>query len=422
MSEPASPMVEAAELSYRDALDFLFPRTTAIKFGLERTERLLAALGNPHHVVPVVHVGGTNGKGSVTALVVAALAEAGWRVGTYTSPHLVDFRERITVGGVPISEAAVAMWTARLRPLIEAEGATFFEAATAIAFADLAARGAEIAVIEVGLGGRLDSTNVVRPLASGVTKIAMDHQKYLGDTLERIAAEKAWIAKPGAPFVIGEEDPAVIAVLASEAARAVQSIDAGVHPDLRVVPAGVAWDGPLGLAGPHQRRNAAVAAALLAALPVPYRPSSEATAAGFAAAFVPGRLDRRGKWLFDVAHNPDGVRALVRALQDQAPAGPVHALVSILGDKEWPAMLVELDRVVDQGVLTVAPSADTRKWDLEWLRHWLERSDRPLARARWRLIEDFPAALAEVQDGAGTVLVTGSFHTVGDVMAALGFA
>lgn len=314
------------------------------------------------------------------------------------------------------------MWTARLRPLIEAEGATFFEAATAIAFADLAARGAEIAVIEVGLGGRLDSTNVVRPLASGVTKIAMDHQKYLGDTLERIAAEKAWIAKPGAPFVIGEEDPAVIAVLASEAARAVQSIDAGVHPDLRVVPAGVAWDGPLGLAGPHQRRNAAVAAALLAALPVPYRPSSEATAAGFAAAFVPGRLDRRGKWLFDVAHNPDGVRALVRALQDQAPAGPVHALVSILGDKEWPAMLVELDRVVDQGVLTVAPSADTRKWDLEWLRQWLERSDRPLARARWRLIEDFPAALAEVQDGAGTVLVTGSFHTVGDVMAALGFA
>lgn len=422
MSEPASPMVEAAELSYRDALDFLFPRTTAIKFGLERTERLLAALGNPHHVVPVVHVGGTNGKGSVTALVVAALAEAGWRVGTYTSPHLVDFRERITVGGVPISEAAVAMWTARLRPLIEAEGATFFEAATAIAFADLAARGAEIAVIEVGLGGRLDSTNVVRPLASGVTKIAMDHQKYLGDTLERIAAEKAWIAKPGAPFVIGEEDPAVIAVLASEAARAVQSIDAGVHPDLRVVPAGVAWDGPLGLAGPHQRRNAAVAAALLAALPVPYRPSSEATAAGFAAAFVPGRLDRRGKWLFDVAHNPDGVRALVRALQDQAPAGPVHALVSILGDKEWPAMLVELDRVVDQGVLTVAPSADTRKWDVEWLRQWLERSDRPLARARWRLIEDFPAALAEVQDGAGTVLVTGSFHTVGDVMAALGFA
>ncbi len=422
MSDSASPLVEAVELSYRDALEFLFPRTTAIKFGLERTERLLEALGNPHQVMPVVHVGGTNGKGSVTTLVVAALAAAGWRVGTYTSPHLVDFRERITVDGVPISEAAVAMWTNRLRALIETEGATFFEATTAIAFADLAARGAEIAVIEVGLGGRLDSTNVVRPLVSGVTKIAMDHQKYLGDTLDRIAAEKAWIAKPGAPLVIGEEDPAVIAVLESEAARAVQSLDPAAWPDLRLVPAGAVWEGPLGLAGPHQRRNAAVAAAMLAALPEPYRPTAQATAEGFASAFVPGRLDRRGKWLFDVAHNPDGVRALVRALEDQGPPKPIHALVSILGDKEWPAMLVELDRVIDQGVLTVAPSADTRKWDLDWLRAWLERSDRPSPHARWRLIEDFPAALAEVQQGAGTVLVTGSFHTVGDVMAALGFA
>ncbi|MHB1327642.1 MAG: bifunctional folylpolyglutamate synthase/dihydrofolate synthase [Gemmatimonadales bacterium] len=422
MSEPASPLVGVAQQSYRDAIDFLFPRTTAIKFGLERTERLLEALGNPHHVVPVVHVGGTNGKGSVTALIASALAAAGWRVGTYTSPHLVDFRERITVAGVPISEAAVAMWTNRLRPLIEAEGATFFEVSTAIAFADLAARGAEIAVIEVGLGGRLDSTNVVRPLVSGVTKIAMDHQKYLGDTLERIAAEKAWIAKPGAPFVIGDEDPAVVAVLESEAARAVQSLDASARAEIRLVPPRELWNGPLGLAGPHQRRNAAVAAAMLEALPATYRPGPEATARGFASAFVPGRLDRRGKWLFDVAHNPDGVRALVRALEDLEPPRPVHALVSILGDKEWPAMLVELDRVIDQGILTVAPSADTRRWDLDWLRNWLERADRPAQQARWRLIEDFPAALAEVQRGAGTVLVTGSFHTVGDVMEALGFA
>ncbi len=422
MSEPASPGVGAAQQSYREAIEFLFPRTTAIKFGLERTELLLEALGNPHHVMRVVHVGGTNGKGSVTALMASALAAAGWRVGTYTSPHLVDFRERITVDGVPISEAAVAMWTNRLRPLIEAEGATFFEVSTAIAFADLAARGAEIAVIEVGLGGRLDSTNVVQPLVSGITKIAMDHQKYLGDTLERIATEKAWIAKPGAPFVIGEEDPAVVAVLASEAARAVQSLDPSARPEIRLVPLQDVWDGPLGLAGPHQRRNAAVAAAMLEALPAPYRPPLEATALGFASAFVPGRLDRRGKWLFDVAHNPDGVRALVRALGDQPPPRPVHALVSILGDKEWPAMLVELDRVVDQGILTVAPSADTRKWDLDWLRNWLDRTDRPMQQARWRLIEDFPSALAEVQRGAGTVLVTGSFHTVGDVMAALGFA
>ena len=407
---------------YGRALDFLFPRTTTIKFGLERTEQLLAALGNPHQLIPAVHVGGTNGKGSVTTLVAAALAAAGFRVGVYTSPHLVDFRERITVGGVPISESAVAMWTDRLRLLIEASEATFFEAATAIAFADMASRGAEIAVIEVGLGGRLDSTNVVRPLVSGVTKIALDHQKYLGDTLEAIAREKAWIAKPGAPFVIGEPDPAIVAVLKDEARRSVAALAPGQRADLRVIPPDYRWEGPLRLGGPHQRRNAAVAHGILMALPEPFRPSRAAIDEGFAAAFVPGRLDRRGRWLFDVAHNPDGVRALVAAVTDLDPPGPIHALVSILGDKEWAEMLVLLDRVVDRGVLTAAPTAAGRQWDLAWLRQWLERPDRPPARARWRLIEDFPLALETVADGAGTILVTGSFHTVGDVLGALGLA
>ena len=150
-------------LTYDQALEFLFPRTTTIKFGLATTRALLRSLGNPHEVVPAIHIGGTNGKGSVCTLVAAALREAGWRVGLYTSPHLVSFRERIQVDGVPISEDAVAMWTERLQPLILERRATFFEATTAIAFADFAARGAEIAVVEVGLGGRLDSTNVVKP-------------------------------------------------------------------------------------------------------------------------------------------------------------------------------------------------------------------------------------------------------------------
>ncbi len=408
-------------MNYQQAIDFLYPRTTTIKFGLDRTLRLLGEIGNPHQVVPAIHVGGTNGKGSVTTLVAAALEEAGWRVGVYTSPHLVDFRERITVAGQPIGEPSVAMWTQRLQPLIASIGATFFEAATVMAFADMVARGAEIAVIEVGLGGRLDSTNVVRPLVSGITKIALDHQKYLGDTLEAIAKEKAWIAKPGTPFVIGERTPAIVEVLKAEAREAVQAVDPRARADLRVLPPDYEWDGPLGLQGGHQRRNAAVAYGMLMALPAPYRPAEEAVRAGFARAFIPGRLDRRGLWLFDVAHNPDGVRALVRALEDQPPPRPLHALVSILGDKDWSEMLVGLDQVVDRGVLTVAPTAASRRWDLEWLDRWLARPDRPPARAEWRLIEDFGSALAEVQGGAGTVLVTGSFHTVGDVMAALGF-
>src|ERR687898_3551882 len=157
-------------LTYDEALDFLFPRTTTIKFGLATTRPLLRSLGSPHEVVPAIHIGGTNGKGSVCTLVAAALREAGWRVGLYTSPHLVSFRERIQVDGLPISEVAVAMWTGRLMSAILQRKATFFEATTALAFADFAARGAEIAVVDVGLGGRLDSTNRIRPLGSGGTK------------------------------------------------------------------------------------------------------------------------------------------------------------------------------------------------------------------------------------------------------------
>jgi dihydrofolate synthase/folylpolyglutamate synthase len=407
-------------LSYADALAFLFPRTTTIKFGLERTEALLESLGRPDRVFPCVHIGGTNGKGSVATLVSEALQGAGWRTGLYTSPHLVSFRERCRVDGVPISEEAVAMWVARLRPLIERLDATFFEVGTALALADFAARGVEVAVIEVGLGGRLDSTNVVRPLVSAVTKIELDHQKYLGDTLEAIAVEKAGIAKPGAPFVVGEVRPALVEVLRQAGEASVRGLDPSAVLDFRVVPPGAEWRGPLGLLGSHQRRNAAVAEAVLAALPEPWRPDRQATERAFARASVPGRLQRHGKWLFDVAHNPDGIRALVRALDDLSVPRPVHALVSILGDKAWPEMLVELDRAVEVGILTTAPSADARRWDIEWLRRWLAEADRPRARAEWHLVPDFAEALERVQRRAGTVLVTGSFHTVGDVMERIG--
>lgn len=383
---------------------------------------MLASLGDPHRLIPAVHIAGTNGKGSVSTLVAAALAQAGWRVGLYTSPHLVSFRERILVDGAPIGEDAVAMWTGRLRPLMLEREATFFEASTAIAFADFAARGAEITVVEVGLGGRLDSTNVVEPVVAGITRIARDHMKYLGDSLEEIAAEKAGIAKPGVPLVVGETDPHLVQVLREAADRAVAQVAPDERAQVRLVHPAARWDGALGLAGPHQRRNAAVAAAVLDALPERYRPDPEAIATAFAKAHLPGRLDRRGRWLFDVAHNPDGMAALVEALRADPPPGPVHALVSILGDKEWPVMLVRLDQVVDRGVLTIAPSAAGRQWDLEWLRRWLADPARPPAHASWTLIPDFRQALETVREGAGTILVTGSFHTVGDVMEALGMA
>jgi dihydrofolate synthase / folylpolyglutamate synthase len=402
-------------LSYADSLDFLFPRTTTIKFGLETTRALLFELGDPHAVFPSVHVGGTNGKGSVSTLVAQALREQGFRVGLYTSPHLVSFTERIQVDGVPISDQAVAMWTGRLETLIRKTQATFFEATTAIALADFAARGVEIAVVEVGLGGRLDSTNVLEPLVSAVTKIEKDHMKYLGDTLELIAIEKAGIAKPGVPFVIGETRPRLVEVM-RQAARARCEGSA----DVRVLPPDYLWRAPLGLKAPHQRRNAAVAHGILMALPPRYRPDRAAIERGFAGTRVPGRFDRRGKWLFDVAHNPDGMRALVTALEEARLPRPIHALVSILGDKAWPEMLVRLDSAIDRGILTIAPTAQGRRWDIEWLRRWLKDPTRPPPKAQWSLVADFHQALTQVQAGAGTILVTGSFHTVGDVMEGLG--
>ena len=403
-------------LTYQDALAYLYPRVTQIKFGLDTTRELLAELGDPQRVYPTIHIGGTNGKGSVTALVAEALRVMGWRVGVYTSPHLVHFAERIRVDDAPITDSAVAMWVERLQPLADRLGATFFETTTAMAFADFAARGAEIAVIEVGLGGRLDSTNVIDPLVSAVTKIEMDHQKYLGDTLAAIAREKAGIAKPGAPFVIGETRPEIIDVLIQEAAKA---SNGEARP--QVVPPEERYQGRLALLGSHQGRNAAVARRVLEALPESYRPSSEAIDRAFGRVTIPGRLDRRGRWLFDVAHNPDGIEALCGAMRELDLPRPIHALVSILGEKAWADMLVRLDKEVDRGILTVTPSAESRRWNLEWLQQWLRDPNRPPARASWQLIPDFPEALARIQEGAGTILVTGSFHTVGDVMAEIGF-
>ncbi len=372
-----------------------------------------------------MHIGGTNGKGSVSVLAYEALREAGFSVGLYTSPHLVDVRERMMVDGCPISPEAFAGWTERLRPTIERVGASFFEATTAIALADFAARRVDIAVIEVGLGGRLDSTNLLRPLASAVTTIAREHTDYLGDTLQAIAREKAGIAKPDTPFVIGEPAPDVVAVL-RDVAR-----ENGARPIIPVAP-GARYAGALGLAGSHQRRNAAVTAVLLAALPERWRPDGAAIATGFARARLPGRFDRRGRWIFDVAHNPAGIAVLLNTLAETRPPGPVHALVGVLRDKAWAEMVAALARAADRIWLTTPPTAPAeRRWDLAEVGRAVGQlgggdtavpPGRPTGRPP-TIERDFDRALREVQQGAGTVLVTGSFHTVGDALARLpGFA
>jgi len=365
-------------------------------------------LGCPERHFPTIHIGGTNGKGSTCAFVAHELEARGWRVGLYTSPHLVSATERITVNSVPITESAFAQWTTLLKPHIERLDASFFEATTAIAFADLAARAVDVAVIEVGLGGRLDATNVLTPLVSAVTKIALEHTDYLGTDLKGIAREKAGIAKPEVPFITGESDPEIRSELVNEAkrrgAKPIITVDTTLRPrkDTRV-----------GLLGRHQVANALVAHAVLNALPKPFGPVGKNFPASFADAYIPGRFEVRGKWIFDVAHNPDGMRVVVDAIRSTRPPirRPLHALVGIRNDKDWRTMLDVLQPVVDRLVLTVPPSIPV-------MQRWA------VAEVEGPSVEpDFERALHDIQEGAETVLVTGSFHTVGDAMARLpGFA
>ena len=319
------------------------------------------------------------------------------------------------MAGAPISEDAFTEWAGRLRPEIERVDASFFEAVTAIGLADFAARGADVAVVEVGLGGRLDATNVLVPRVSVVTKIAREHTDYLGPDLAGIAREKAGIAKPGVPFVTGEPDAAIRSVLVAEAERR------GARP-VRVVETGRPAGAPLGLRGSHQAANAWVAVAVLNELPASLGGRvGDAIPPSFAGARVPGRFDVRGPWIFDVAHNPDGIAVLVAALAEHAPRRPLHAVVGIRNDKEWPGMLAALAPVVDRLVLTTPPSLPSaQRWTGAALDVWMagRRTGPPVV-----VQFDFERALADARSEAGTVLVTGSFHTVGDALARLpGFA
>ncbi|HEY0529819.1 MAG TPA: folylpolyglutamate synthase/dihydrofolate synthase family protein [Gemmatimonadaceae bacterium] len=415
---------------YRAAIDALFARTTNnMKFGLERTEALLELLGNPHRRLTALHIAGTNGKGSVVATCDALLRANGKRVGRYTSPHLIDFRERISIDGVPISERQVLEFLERMTPDAERMGATFFELTTALAFDWFAREGVDIAVIETGLGGRLDSTNVITPIVATVTSIGLDHMDLLGNTLESIAREKAGIFKRGVPAVIGERDPAIRRLLGQCAA------DVGASPimfvseeypvsDIAISRGGTSFVFPFmgtsvkvvtPLIGAFQAHNTSVAIATLAAARPDLLPSSKSWERALKNLFLPGRFQRHALFIFDVAHNPAGARVLADNLRAVNVPRPLTALVAVLSDKDWRGVISELSTVVDRFVFTNAPSAPSaRLWDANAAAEFA-RSLNVDARA----VVDIDDALDDVQRGASCVLVTGSFHTVGDVMSRL---
>jgi dihydrofolate synthase/folylpolyglutamate synthase len=386
----------------------------AMRFGLLRMERALEALGHPERVAPILHVAGTNGKGSTCAMASAALVAAGYRTGLYTSPHLERFNERIALQGEPIPDEALSAAVAEVRAACPwhdggepEDRLSYFEFATLAALVHFARAGVEATVLEVGLGGRLDATNAVTPAVTAVAAIGLDHTQYLGETLEAVAREKAAIFKPGIPAVVhAVQPPGVLEVLRSEAARAGATFE--------IAPAG--WDGPLALAGAHQRGNAGLAAAALRAMRRAGLTLGELEIArGLATARWPGRLEEVGGVLLDGAHNPDGARALAAALVELRPGRPVELVFGALGDKDHRGMLAALAGSVRRLHL-VAPSTP-RARGVEELRS---------AAAALGMVADLHAGIDEAlacaraaaQDGAA-VVVAGSLYLVGEARARL---
>ena len=353
------------------------------KLGLDNIRIITDALGRPQDACPSLVVAGTNGKGSVCAMASAALTAAGYRTGCYTSPHLVHVEERFAVDGVPVAPADLEHVVEDLRALVERLSSagrlqatpTFFEVATAAAFELFRRRGTEVAVYEVGMGGRLDATSVASPLAGAITNIALDHQQYLGETLDEIAAEKAGIVKPGMRLVCGERGAgplAVIAAACAERGAALVRADGGVtlSADMAGGMTTLALHTPeatygpltLGLPGRYQVRNALVAVRLLEALSeagvtVP----ASAIERGLREATWPGRLDWRRlpggqRVLLDAAHNEAGAAALAEYLREALPGGRQPLVFGAVRDKDHAGMLRHLLPCAAPIVLTAPPT------------------------------------------------------------------
>jgi dihydrofolate synthase / folylpolyglutamate synthase len=421
-------------------LDRLFAlETFGIKLGLDNISRLCAALGHPERTFTSLHVAGTNGKGSVTAMAHAALAASGLRAARYISPHLVDLTERFVIGETPVSMNAlqrasddvldcaddlIATGTLPVHP-------TFFEATTAIAFELFRRAGVDVAVIEVGLGGRYDSTNVIAPVVGAITSIGFDHQQHLGDTIEAIAFEKAGIIKPGMDVVIGalpDQARAVVERVGIETGARIIDADADVRvtgrnadgepltietPDDRYGPL------QLSLRGEHQVGNAQVAVRLIEiarrrGIAVP----KEAIERGLTHVDWPGRLElirfEDGRQvLLDAAHNVDGAKALAAYLGCRHPERPA-LVIGVMRDKDIEGILAALLPVLSSVVATAAPTPRAIP-----ARDLAARFSAMGGRLPVRVEPDPSSAVEHALASSTTVCVAGSIFVVGAVRDAL---
>lgn len=401
---------------------------------LERMQALLAALDHPERRWPALHVAGTKGKGSTCAILASVLRAAGARVGLYTSPHLVSLRERIQPDGRWVTDAELAGAVEAVRPAVAGltSPPTYFEVLTAMAFWLFARWAVDVAVVEVGLGGRLDATNVIDPLVSVITPISFDHVAVLGSTLGQIAGEKAGIIKPGRPIVMAPQPPDARAVV-EQAARLQRSRLVEVGAEIRVQRTGISPDGqdlivttrrhrysPLHfpLLGAHQTINLATAVAALEQLPSEWRVSPSAVAAGVAGTHWPGRLQvaERHPWLvLDGAQNAASAEALQRAVAELWPGRRIHLVLGISSDKDLDGVISALHLLAPATV--VATQADTPRALPAGALATRLRQRFPSVRAVPHVEEAIEAArrAAAADD---VILVTGSFYVLGEYLRA----
>lgn len=388
-------------MTYSDAISFLSSiRVFGQQLGLETMRALLRQMGNPHESLRFLHIAGTNGKGSVAAMSQSVLTAAGYRTGLYTSPHLVSFCERIQMDGQLIPETEVARLVQTIQPLFSStpRHPTLFEIVTAMALQYFREQQADVVVWEVGLGGRLDATNVVTPLVSVITNIGFDHTQYLGHSLAEIAAEKAGIIKPGVPVVTAAE---------GEALEVIRQVCAERGAPLTVVRGGV---NRTPLLGPHQAINCAVAEAALRASGL--KITEEQMQRGLAQTHWPGRFEivrQKPLTILDGAHNPHGAAALAATLREQCGNRKVTLILGVLRDKDYPAVCRILASLAARIFCVPVPNERTAAPEE------IARACLPFEARVCRTLDE---AFQNASD-ADVMVITGSLFLVGEAMARL---
>jgi dihydrofolate synthase / folylpolyglutamate synthase len=392
---------------YQEALTWLFnTQRFGIKLGLENSRRLFDALDVPPPNERIIHVAGTNGKGSVCALLESVCRAAGYRTALFTSPHLISFRERIQVNGELISEEEVASGLTKIRELVAGwePHPTFFEIATGLALDHFRNSEAEIVVLETGMGGHLDATNATEPVVSVLTPIDYDHQKWLGTTLTEIAREKAGIIKRGVPAVSARQLPEAETVIRARAAECAAPLDFVRQPFERL---------PIALSGTHQKQNAALALSALHTAKIEV--NDDAIARGLATVVWPARFQRWDeRTIIDGAHNPAGARTLAETWRETFGDQQATIVLAVLQEKDVAGICAALGPIARRWLLPSIHSERALAPGELRLTIQNQLPDAPVA-----VMRSFATAWAEARRDAAHILVTGSLHFAGEALALL---